>query len=426
MLFHIRRVVTVAAAVVLIGCGDQVVSVGEIVVTEADSAGVRMVTISGPVNALPEWSLSPTPLTEISGNDPPFLGRVGQVAFLGEDQLLVQDGQTDELRSFSAEGQVLQSLARSGDGPGEFRLLTALSVTPGDTIYAFDGRLMRVSVFGPDGAFLNTIPVRPESAGPGTLVRTARALGSDRFLLHGYGLGSGESGSREGAPHRVVRDAIIQVVTADGTDRAPQIRFPGGSVVRYAGGTVSGFTNRPFVSVNATRILYGSGLTYELFLMDSDLQPLVVIRWPGWQRPLTASMIKALRDPRDTTLHELRAVAPAAADQVTDALFHPSALPEVLPALGSVRLDENGRIWVRTFLPPENVFMLMNGLFPQWREEDAWHVLDSDGSPIARVRLPSKTRLMAVRGDRVAVVTRDSLDVEHVRVLAINALGGAR
>ena len=42
------------------------------------------------------------------------------------------------------------------------------------------------------------------------------------------------------------------------------------------------------------------------------------------------------------------------------------------------------------------------------------------------VRLPSETRLLAVRSDRVVVVTRDSLDVEHVRVLAIDDRREAR
>jgi hypothetical protein len=61
----------------------------------------------------------------------------------------------------------------------------------------------------------------------------------------------------------------------------------------------------------------------------------------------------------------------------------------------------------------------------QWRQGDIWHVLDSDGSPIARLQLPTRTRLLDVRSDRVAVVTRDEFDVEHVRVFAINRGGEA-
>jgi hypothetical protein len=411
----------------LIGCAEQPGTVGEITVTEADSAGVRTVTISGPVTALPEWSLSEVPLTDISGNAAPFLGRVGEVAFFGERQILVYDRQSAELRSFASDGQVVQLLTGAGDGPGEIRALTQLSVTSGDTVYAFDIRHNRISVFGAGGALRTTIPVRPEFAGPETLVRDAWALGTDRYLLYGYGLGPGESGRPTDPPHRAVRDAIIQVVSADGIERATAIHFNGGYVVRHAGGASgSPFSNRPFVAVNAGRILHGSGLTYELTVRDLDLRPLLVIRWLGWQQPLTASMIETLRGPMAASIHELRAIAPDAADRLTDALFHTDVLPEALPALGSALLDENGRIWVAQFRPSDDLPMAMAGGYEQWHEDDVWHVLDSDGSPMARVRLPPRTRLLDVRSDRVVVVTRDDLDVEHVRVLAIDARGEAR
>ena len=86
--FRTQRVLDVALAVMLMSCGEQAASVGEIIVTETDSAGIRTVTISGPIAALPEWTLSETPLTEISGKASPFLGRVGEVAFLGERSLV--------------------------------------------------------------------------------------------------------------------------------------------------------------------------------------------------------------------------------------------------------------------------------------------------------------------------------------------------
>jgi hypothetical protein len=89
-------------------------------------------------------------------------------------------------------------------------------------------------------------------------------------------------------------------------------------------------------------------------------------------------------------------------------------------------LDENGRIWVARFRPSDDLPMAMVGGYEQWHEDDVWHVLDPDGSPMARVRLPPRTRLLDVRSDRVVVVTRDGLDVEHVRVLAIDAGGEGR
>lgn len=49
--------------------------------------------------------------------------------------------------------------------------------------------------------------------------------------------------------------------------------------------------------------------------------------------------------------------------------------------------------------------------------------LDADGHPLARVELPPNSRLAAVRQDRVALVVRASLDVEHVQVFMIEPGG---
>lgn len=410
-----------------VGCIERPPELSEIAVTEGDTLGVRMVTISGSVNALPVWSLSESPLLEVSGNAEPFLGRVGQVAFHGDRGLLIDDAQSAELRSFSGESEERRLLASAGDGPGEIRALTQLSSTHGDTIYAFDVRQERITVFAPDGAFLTTIPVGTGFAGPDTFARRAWALGSDRFLVQGEALGAEESGPYSDPPQRVVRDEVIQVVMGDGTvDRAP-LRFPGGYQVRHAtGSSGSPFSNVPFVAVNGGRVLHGAGLSYELVLSDLDLQPFLMIRWLDWLEPLTASKLDELRGPMDASIHELRAIAPERADHLMDVLFHPEVVPEALPALGAALLDENGRIWLSRFRPSEDLRFAMTGSYTQWHQEDLWHVLDVDGSPLARVRLPPRTRLLAVRDDRVAVVTRDRQDVEHVRVLAIQADSTAR
>jgi len=48
-----------------------------------------------------------------------------------------------------------------------------------------------------------------------------------------------------------------------------------------------------------------------------------------------------------------------------------------------------------------------------------WAVLETDGRVGARVSLPAGFRLMDVRGDRIAGVVQDELDVERVRVYQV-------
>ncbi len=92
--------------------------------------------------------------------------------------------------------------------------------------------------------------------------------------------------------------------------------------------------------------------------------------------------------------------------------FAAGTLPAHRPAIGRLLVAPDGRLWAERFeathpsspLPPSS---------------DRWTVLEPDGRPVARLRLPPGARLESVRGDRVAVVLRDELDVQRVAVYRI-------
>lgn len=431
-----RALVVVASIVMCHGCtkrAGQPAALQDIAVSTADSAGVHIVTISRSVSTLPEWTVSDTPITDVSGMAPPFIGKVGEVAFFGKHQLLVVDRMTSTLWLFGADGRALRRLGGRGDGPGEFRAITQLSVTAGDTIYAFDHLQNRISVFDPDGALQTTISVPGEEfAGPGTFAIKAWVLDSDRILQYGRRLGSDEANSQTGPARRITRDGIIQIIADDGSRRTSPIELRGESYVRGEGYLVSSpFSRRAFVAVNGNRILFNSGRTYDLVLRDFDLRPRMIVRWPGWEAAPKDSLVEAMRAEMqasfDRSRDKLASRLPPAAvgamvrenGRMMKDLFAPPILPDTLPALSSALLDEDGRIWVARFRTPEDM-PLVQEASKVWHQEDMWHVLGPEGKPIARVRLPPDTRLVAVRSDRVIVVTRDDSDVESVRVLAIN------
>ena len=56
---------------------------------------------------------------------------------------------SSQLLVFSPEGAVLRKLGRKGQGPGEFDWPQVVRVLPGDSVYAFDTGLQRVTVFPP-------------------------------------------------------------------------------------------------------------------------------------------------------------------------------------------------------------------------------------------------------------------------------------
>jgi len=391
-------------------CQDSPPKRGQIQVSEVDSSGITVITITGDVSTLPVWEVSAEPVAEVSGNEPPFLGSIGEVEFFRDGAFLVEDNQTDELRLFDSTGGLVRLIGGAGSGPGEFRNLTELNVLPGDTFVTYDRRLYRISVFDPDGDLMKTVTLTREGEGRSTLALDAWGLGPERFLLHR--LSPWDSSSSISLPRRDQRDAVLFPLDGVGDVDGSPIRFTGGySVEGEHGDAGSPFANRPIIAVNSGRLVYGSGLDYELTVSSDELRARRIIRWGGWKRPLTPEMLHDIRTQFETGWEEVRAAQPDLVERLVEALFSPEILPDTLPVLGPAFLDGAGRLWVSRFIP--SVFT--------WGEEDSWHLLDVDGHPRARIQLPLDAQLVAVSGNRIALVIRDSLDVEHLRVYRIPA-----
>ena len=408
VLMRVRSGVACAVAASAIGCADRAAVTPAVGVTEVDSGGVVIVTISGDPSDLPVWRLSESPVLEISGDAPPYLGRIGEVAFLSDGSLLVEDDQTDEVRLFDSAGTEGRLIGGPGSGPGEFQNLTELTVTPGDTAYAYDRRLYRISVFDPDGDLVKTVSLTREDGGRSTLAMDAWAFDSGKLLLHR--LSAWDSLNPAPLPRRDQRDVVLFALDSAGVVEAEPIRFTGGYSVEFEQGDAgSPFANQPIIAVGGGRVVHGSGLDYELTVRTPDLVPERIVRWGGWQEPLTEDRLRTVRNAFEKDWEELRSERPDLVESLLGALFSPNVLPEMLPALGPVFLDESGRIWVSRFRTTTE----------SWNQEDVWHVLDPAGHPLARVLLPSESRLSACLRDRVALVMRDSLDVESLRVFRI-------
>jgi len=105
----------VVAMTALAGCTGQVESVGGVAVTQADSAGITIITIAGDPTSLPEGRLTEVPLTVIRGDAAPFLTDVGEVQFRGDGTLLVEDNRSAELRVFARNGEMVRLVGARGD-----------------------------------------------------------------------------------------------------------------------------------------------------------------------------------------------------------------------------------------------------------------------------------------------------------------------
>jgi hypothetical protein len=105
-----------------------------------------------------------------------IIDRSNEIAAGADFYYLVDRVVSDEIAVFRRDGTFHTSVGRRGEGPGEYRDIRALWVSPGDTLHVIDAGLLRRTVLSP--AF--------------EVVRTDRLPG--RVLHYGYtGLGDGSS-----------------------------------------------------------------------------------------------------------------------------------------------------------------------------------------------------------------------------------------
>lgn len=118
-----------------------------------DSAGVRVVT-SDPGDAVyAELAEAPALSVGLLDGPPEFLfGRIATAARDEDGNLVVADGQANEIRIFDPRGEHLQTLGGEGEGPGEFERLSGAWPVAGGGIVAIDSDLERITRFDPDGA----------------------------------------------------------------------------------------------------------------------------------------------------------------------------------------------------------------------------------------------------------------------------------
>jgi 6-bladed beta-propeller len=306
-------------------------------------------------------------VTGAESGDSSAFAMVGSVRWLSDGRLVVADVAASRLLVFDATGRFVRPLGRRGDGPGEFRNVGGITVLPGDSLVTFDASLRRLSVWHPDAGFVRSIPLTGESA--------EDSWPADAWLW---------------------RDGLVVVLQLSITPKdsvAPGAgvrRWPMRARLSLRDTSGQALRTSPWFDGMYTG-LYATG--------DGDL------RWPAQRELLTGTEVDEVRS-------EARALAATRMkpERLRDAFamnFAPEILPKERPAIGRVIVAPDGQLWVERFEATRLGARLQ-------KPGDRWTILTPDGAPVARLTLPTLGRLEAVRGTRVAIVLRDSLDVQTV------------
>lgn len=392
----------------LIGCDDG--PTARPLTTRADSAGIAIVTSTGPSWRLGEgWRVTPEPLVQIGhradGNPAHDLLQVTSGRLLPDGSLVVVVGGHRQLRIFGPDGEWVRSIGRDGDGPGEMRTPITLIVT-GDTLYLTDLRLSRVSAFTMDGKFLTSWPM-PIAGSAGRISPSFR-LADGRWLGRTLVAVSSET------PAGITRSPIIWYrIAADLSEVEGTVATLLGSerlVVHMTGaaGELLGFGTMPPVlgrtsvaTVGPAMLFAGDSDHPEIRTYDAEGAVTTIMRWDAPIQPVNAALLDQMRQ---TQLGE------AGSDvEMAEAIamrFRSPAPTEAVPYFSGLHRDNQGNLWVQEYSLAAT-------------DSVRFTVLRGDGQWLGTLALPPKNTVLDIASDRILVVWRDEDELEYLRVYGI-------
>jgi hypothetical protein len=360
------------------------------------------VTPADPVAGAPAWTLSDVPDFSVSesADFPAFqLHMVRYGLILDDASVVVANIGSGNLVYLDPTGRALRVVGGEGEGPGEFASITGL-FSAEDGVGVWDQRSSRVSLFSARGDARGELTIADRDAVP---------VG----LLPGEGVVTRTNTPRVTPVAGEPRLYTVWTESRQATRTVTGPVEPGEIHLRYTfpnqiGGMVSADTQLDagcvprMIEVSVGSSLYiaepGAGVVSAV---DASGAVADVYRSEARQ-PITEEMRERLR----TMFAVLRRPPPA--DSVESVFRQMGEVGDPLPAWEGAVPDPSGRLWLersRCFEPPGPT---------------TYDVIDTAGVRMGTVTLPPEWTLLAARGDRVLVVRRDELDVEHVELYRIS------
>lgn len=372
-----------------------------------DSAGIAILEFpAGAIEDAPEWTLSKEPLA-IIGDDSPDATLDLTTATLGgilsDGRVVVATAQPAQVMLFGADGAQVGTLGRAGEGPGEYRALIQLLILPGDTVLAFEVTRRKGILYGADGTLLGELDFPLLADRPIVPLMRGR-LDDGSFVLSGETLlpqtpEGNEKIYRLDLPIFALGSAATNYDTVTVTRGTQSYRssLTFGNQVMPISRQV-GFGPSPQIAVTRNGFWLSTGDVAELheFVVSGatfPAQPSRVVRYNQPRREVTEADRERYRERAAEGLERLKGLIPAELLDVEIAKLKETVFANTFPAIGQLRADHLGRLWMTSGTQLGD-------------DMTTWTVLDPDGKPIGRVTLPEGT-IFAVADDRVVVRRED-------------------
>lgn len=301
------------------------------------------------------------------------------------DRLVV--GDWTQVHVVPLDGSPPRSLGREGEGPGEFRQVASVAVA-GDTIVAYDARLMRLTRMAMDGTLRGVRRVTPrEPFVNGGLDATPMVPYADGVLwTRTERVMTTRPPQRAVILHDVAADSDHVVWSGDGEARR---RFPSG----FFGPARVWGPNAILAIARDGGVAHGDGIEYRVDVVRPDAPSVLSVR-REWRRAEVAD------DVRDA---DLASVADDRERELLEEMMREQEIPELLPSYDALRFGVDGTLWVRTMGEADGrVHPVVARVEPERAPAvRRWDVFDPDGTLLRTVELSARFEPWALDVDRI-------------------------
>lgn len=377
----------------------------------------------------PSWTVGDSAIVSVSTvvapHDTIHLFGIQRAVFADNGDILVAIGSSaQQILALDTLGGLRWSAGRTGDGPGEFRAISDL-VAAGDTTFVWDGARKSVAVFEV-AAFKHEMTVAVRGG------RRVIGIVDDSLVVAVPGI----TGSAPGTGRRYelwnVRSANVR-----GEEAATVEGFvePQGNLatlaVTYEGGGHTVRTSLPacitgMQDVVVDDLVYvantegASGSVYLLDPVNGGRRLLYQTR----ARPIVAeSLVEEIRG-RFGRLSESASRPTRGPDGVelvrTNVRLAEDSVAAILGRIGSAGTPL-ATTWMDLIADETAKHLWLRRAACDDDGEQEWEVIDTEGRVVARAMLPGAMHVRDVRYPRILVTMVDSLGVERLAILSVNA-----
>lgn len=334
------------------------------------------------------------------------------------DALVVANRGDATLRAFTLDGEWRSTRGGLGDGPRELEELTAIFPYRGDSLAVYDDERGDVSIWPyPDGD-VRRVSIPPL---PGDTLHSPRfhgAMADGRLVWTAVRPDRVVDGIGESHP----RHLVIFLTSAEGAGFHPIAETAGARYFQYGGDThISGrvpFSPRPFVLPADSTVLFGSTEQPRADRVSHGGAKLPAIVFSLTPSPVTgADRERALAAIRS----RLNRPLPASLGRRLTATLDVWAFPDSFPVLGHVVAGRDGRVWVTGYRPPEEYSARSESA----RKSIVWSAYAGPDGAGFGIEFAGDFHLLWADDTEAVGVVRDELDIEHVLIVPLSAVGTA-